>query len=246
MTPQILARVMDETWPAAATFRRGPFLIRDGQGGGKRVSAASAEADWQPGDVAGAEAAMRDLGQAPLFLIRDGDQALDADLAARGYGIVDPVVAYAVPVAGLAVPPPALTAIPNWPPLAVVADLWAAGGIGPARLAVMDRVAGAKTTLLGRLEDRCAGAAFVALSGDTAMLHALEVAPGFRRQGVARHLLAQAACWAQEQGATALSLVVTQANASARALYQSAGMETAGAYHYRQLPVGSGAVQAGA
>jgi len=39
MTPEVLARVMEETWPPAARWRLGPFTLRDGAGGGKRVSA---------------------------------------------------------------------------------------------------------------------------------------------------------------------------------------------------------------
>ena len=41
MTPEDLAAVMEATWPAARVWREGPFLCRDGAGGGKRVSAAS-------------------------------------------------------------------------------------------------------------------------------------------------------------------------------------------------------------
>ena len=32
---------MEATWPAASRRQVGPFVIRDGQGGGKRVSAAT-------------------------------------------------------------------------------------------------------------------------------------------------------------------------------------------------------------
>ncbi|MFT4148714.1 MAG: GNAT family N-acetyltransferase [Paracoccaceae bacterium] len=234
MTPELLAWVMEETWPPAARHAAGPFILRDGRGGGKRVSAATADANWTGADLAPAEAAMRDLGQPPLFLIRAGDEALDAALAAGGYAVVDPVVAYAAPVARLADPPPALSAFPHWPPLAATAAIWTEGGIGPARLAVMDRVAGARTAILARLDDRCAGAGFVAISGETAMIHALEVAPAFRRRGAARHILRAAACWAQDNGAATFSLVVTSANAPALALYASLGMEVVGQYHYRQ------------
>ena len=65
---------LDATWPAAARQSMGPWIIRDGQGGGKRVSAATPNSDWTPADIQTAEAAMQDLGQTPLFMITDKDQ----------------------------------------------------------------------------------------------------------------------------------------------------------------------------
>ncbi len=72
----------------------GPWTIRDGQGGGKRVSAATAHSAVNDDDIAQAEVAMLDLGQTPLFMIRDGDAALDKLLETRGYSVVDPVEMY--------------------------------------------------------------------------------------------------------------------------------------------------------
>ncbi len=233
MTPEDLAQVMEATWPAAAVARLGPWAIREGKAGGKRVSAATAEAAWQADQIAGAEAAMMALGQVPLFLIRDQDAALDAELAARGYRMVDPVVAYAMPLTGLQSADP-MTTLPHWPPMAIAADLWAQAGIDAARLAVMQRALGRKAVILGRAKDRAAGVAFVALAGQIAMLHALEVAPALRRQGSAHNILRAAAQWALDQGADSLSLVVTAANDPARRLYTSFGMSVVGHYHYRQ------------
>lgn len=231
LSPERLFAAMEATWPPARRWPLGPFALRDGAGGGKRVSAASVTGPWQPADLDDAEAAM----DAPLFLIGAQDQALDQALAARGYGIVDPVLAYAAPVADLAqVPPKWMTTFPHWPPMQIARDLWAEGGIGAARVAVMQRAGGAKTAILGRAQDRAAGAAFVACDGDLAMLHALEVSPAFRRQGSAHNILRASAIWAQQQGAATLSLVVTTANAPARALYASVGMQVVGNYHYRQ------------
>ena len=235
MTPATLFAAMEVTWPAATAMRLGPWTIRDGQGGGKRVSAATADADWTDADIPQAEAAMTALGQPSLFLIRDGDAALDKALEARGYRIVDPVLAYAGPAAPLArADLPFLGGFPHWPPLAIAVALWAEAGIGPARLAVMERVQTPKTAILARSNDRPAGVAFVATAGNIAMLHALEVTPSLRRQGSAHNILTLAARWALDNGADTLSLVVTEANAGARALYASHGMAVVGHYHYRQ------------
>jgi len=232
MDPQTLAEVMEATWPPSAWQSCGPFLVRDGQGGGKRVSAATVEGPWQQDDLVRAEAAM---GAHALFLIRAGDEVLDDALAARGYRVVDPVIAYAAPVADLiGEGPRRMTTFPHWPPMQIARQIWADAGIGPARLAVMERVEGAKSAILGRANDRASGVAFVACYGTQAMLHALEVVPALRRQGSAQDMLRAAAGWAGAQGAVSLSLVVTEANGPARALYARMGMREVGRYHYRQ------------
>ena len=229
MTPALLAEVMEATWPPLRHWQVGPFTLRDGAGGGKRVSAASCDGAFTEAALAAAQAAMDE----PLMLIRAEDAALDASLEAQGWRVVDPVVAYAAPVADLMAELPPLAAFPHWPPLEIARSLWAEGGIGLARIAVMERVAGAKTALLARSGDRPAGVAFVACHGAEAMLHALEVRPGLRRQGGGATLLHAAANWAAEQGATRLSLVVTRQNTAARALYARLGMGVVGQYHYR-------------
>lgn len=229
MKQDALFAAMEATWPAARDWRLGPLCLRDGAGGGKRVSAASLEGPFAAADLDAAEAAMAE----PLFLIRPGEEALDSALAARGYRVVDPVLAYAMPVAGVA-PPERMTTFPHWPPMEIARALWADAGIGAARLAVMERAAGPKCVILGRAQDRAAGVAFVACHGDIAMLHALEVVPALRRQGSAHNILRAAAAWALDHGAVTLALVVTEANAAARGLYASLGMKLVGQYHYRQ------------
>jgi len=227
---ETLFPVMAATWPAARVWRLGPVCLRDGQGGGSRVSAATVEAAWDEGDIAAAEAAMAP----PLFMVRAGEARLDAVLAARGYGVKDPVVGYAAEVAALAVArPPPVTTFEVWPPLAAQVEIWAEGGVGPARLAIMERADGPKASLLGRLDDSPAGTAFVALHQGVAMVHALEVRARFRRRGLGRHMVTAAAFWARDRGAGWLALVVTEANAGARAMYEGMGMRAMGRYHYR-------------
>jgi GNAT superfamily N-acetyltransferase len=224
----------ESTWPPAATQTVGPWIIRDGRGGGQRVSAASPAGNWSDADIPVAEAAMRAIGQNPLFVIWPQDTVLDAALDARGYRRHDPVVVYEGDTLELAAVEPAfLSSFPHWPPLGIARALWAEGGIGPARLAVMDRVSLPKTAILGRTGDRAAGVAFVAATGDCAMLHALEVSPALRRQGTAHNILRSAARWALDQGAIRLLVLVTEANSNARHLYASLGMRVVGNYHYR-------------
>ena len=123
-----LAALAESTWPPADTRRVGPWLIRDGRGGGQRVSAASAVGPWAETDIPEAETAMQDLGQRPLFVLWPEDAALDAALEARGYRRHDPVVVYEGATADLAaVEPPFLSSFPHWPPLGIARALWAEG-----------------------------------------------------------------------------------------------------------------------
>jgi N-acetylglutamate synthase len=236
ITPEALFATIENTWPAARSFQVGPWLIRDGQGGGKRVSAATATRTWTVDDIPAAEAAMRDIGQSPLFMIRAGDEALDTALEKRGYGVIDPTNGYAIDVGALTdVPIPRVTAFAIWEPLAIMAEIWAAGGIGPARLEVMDR-ARTKTGILARWNEKPAGVAFVAIHDDVAMVHAVEVLNYQRRQGVAQWIMRRAAYWAQDQGAKTLAVLTTAANTPANTLYQRLGFQQLAGYHYRAAP----------
>ncbi len=229
--------VIEATWPPAARWQDGPWTLRRGGGGGKRVSAATAQRAVEAADLPLAETAMRGMAQTPLFMLRDGDDALDALLEDAGYGIVDPVNIYAAALSDLDLPQPERTASFHiWEPLAIQRDIWAAGGIGPERVDVMARAAGPKTALLGRISGRAAAAGFVALKEQTAMVHALEVLPEFRRRGMGRVLMAEAAIWARGQGASVMSVICTAQNEGANGLYCGMGMTHVGRYHYRQHP----------
>ncbi|MFB9149272.1 GNAT family N-acetyltransferase [Roseovarius ramblicola] len=237
MMPDIhaLYAVTEATWPPAGTRALGPVTIRDGRGGGKRVSAATVAGAATGDDLDRAEAAMRALGQGPLFQVRTGDGALDAMLAARGYRTVDPVNLHVAPVAAFTCERlPRVTTFTVWEPLEIMRDIWAEGGIGPARVAVMARAAGPKTGLFGRLRDQPAAAGFVAIHDGIAMVHALEVRARHRRAGLGRLMMLQAAHWAAGQGARHLAVICTQANQGANGLYSAMGFSCVGTYHYRQ------------
>jgi GNAT superfamily N-acetyltransferase len=229
-----LLAAVDATWPAAETRDADGWRLRRGGGGGKRVSAASALAPGAVPDIDAAAAALSGWGQPALFRIVPGEEALDAALAACGFHVVDPVAIYCGH--GEAIDDGAdqtARVIRVGTPLRIVDEIWEAGGIGPGRRAVMERPKGPKTVLMARVEDRPAGVAFVAVDGDVAMIHAIEVAPAFRRKGAGRRLMQGAARFALEHGAPWLALAVTEANEGARALYDRLGMRVAARYHYR-------------
>lgn len=224
-----LLSVLDRTWAPAEMVQTEGWTVRRGLGGGNRVSAASGS-----GDVSTAVAALAAMDQVPLFQLKPGQDDLDAQLQADGYQMHEPVVFYAAAVKDMVGEQSHMAAAYrcHCRP-AIMEEIWRTGGIGPERLAIMDRVAVPKKLLLSRAGDRPAGAAFVGVDGDTAMIHAIEVLPQYRRKGSATLLLEVAARFAFEHGATWLTLAVTCANAEARALYERLGMQECGAYHYR-------------
>jgi len=228
MTEALFA-ALEATWPAAASRPAGPFRLRDGAGGGKRVSAALLEGEFS-------EAALEAVADQPLFQLRPGQEALDAALAARGYQVADPTVLMAAPVEILAEKPQPVALPTIWPPLAIQRRIWAEGHVGPERIAVMQRACGPKTSFIARIRDKPAGVAFVAIHQGVAMLHALQVEPGFRRQGVGADMVRGMAHWARAQGAQTFALAVTEANTTARGLYSRLGMAETDAYHYREKP----------
>ena len=235
MTPDRIMQAVQATWPPAAVREADGFCLRDGGGGGQRVSAATALGDVTPAQVEAAERAMQDAGQTALFQLRPGDEALDAMLEARGYTRRDETVMYHMPLEGLTDKPiPRVTAFTIWEPLAIMNDIWATDGIAESRRAVMAR-AKVKAGVFGRWNDKPAGAAFVAVDGDVAMVHGLVVLPEQRRQGVAEWIMRRAAFWSQTQGATQMAVLCVADNVGANALYRALGFVEAGRYHYRAL-----------
>ena len=235
-----LFAALSATWPAAETAALGGWVLRRGHGGGQRASSV-----WPQGDpgrplehaIDAAEAAMRGWDQPPLFQIGAADAALDAALAARGYRVASPCVFLAAPAETVAAAGTGGRMVVRVrAPLALLDEFWAAGGIDPARRAVMARAAGPKEVLIVREDDRVAAAAFVAVHERLAVMSALLVGDGWRRRGVGRAAVAACAAFGAEAGAESFALSVETANAAARALYGGLGMVETGGYHYRAAP----------
>ena len=228
-----LLRATDATWPAHSVKQKGGWKIRYGAGGGKRVSATTKVQNKLP-IIEVVEDEMQALGQEKLFMILEEDYELDVALETRGYSIVDRSIIYICDILKLVSElTPVAQTYQVWEPLEIMREIWQAGGIGDARVKVMDRVAGPKTGLLARDGDTVAGTAFVARKDDIGMVHAVEVLQKNRRKGVARKLMAQAASWAKANGAIYMSLMTTKNNVPANKLYRSMNMEPTTTYHYR-------------
>ncbi|HZB02650.1 MAG TPA: GNAT family N-acetyltransferase [Actinomycetota bacterium] len=85
---------------------------------------------------------------------------------------------------------------------------------------------GAAAVYLAREDGDPVGTATVAeydAEPGIAHIYAMWVAPGTRRTGAGRALLAAAASWARERGCERLVLSVTESNATARAFYAAVG-----------------------
>ena len=104
MTPpsSTIFEILDATWPAHRLIKQGPFTLRQGKGGGKRVSAASLNDVFNESDIENAEETMGRLSQTPLFSLRPQDRELDRHLEQRGYDVVDPCNIYGISSAMLA------------------------------------------------------------------------------------------------------------------------------------------------
>jgi ribosomal protein S18 acetylase RimI-like enzyme len=214
--------VIDATWPAAFKTNVGPWVIRTGLSGGSRVSATTTRQPAKADDLRLAETKMR---------------ALDVMLANAGYEIKDPVNLFAASITDIATTrPPPVTSFQVWPPLHCQREIWEAGGVDAARIAIMDRATCPKSTFLGRAKERPAGTVYAGISHGITMLHALEITEQDKRQGLGRHLTRAVAFWGQSQGASHLALLATKANVEANALYTSLGMQVVGQYHYRIKP----------
>ena len=230
---RLLREAMEATWPPARRFNYECWTIREGLGGGKRVSAATLRGNWNAENPDAAVSQMAGLGQRPLFMVWEGEGPLDNALAELGYRQVDPVNAYACALRSLPKVEISVPAMAVWEPLAVQLDIWRDGNIGAERIEVMRRVQGLKTSFLGRCGNSPAATLFVAIHNDISIIHALQVRDGFRRAGMGRHLTLAAARWAERRGAKYLSVLCTTANEGANALYDLLGMKIADRYHYR-------------
>ncbi len=229
-TSQKLFNAVDATWSAKRFITHNGWMIREGAGGGQRVSAATLEAPLKDVDILNAEHKMEALGQRSLFMVRDTDTELDVVLEQANYGIVDPVVVLASSVNDLlnhkyTNHETSLSQTPSQN----AKTIWADGGIGPDRLAIMARVSEPKAII----QSQNMGVAFTASHKGIAMVHAVEVSKDHRRKGVANVLMYKAALWAQEQGCDWLAVLTVRENTPACTLYQTLGMTEAAAYHYR-------------
>lgn len=230
-TPSDLFQALDATWPPYAFHNYKGWLIREGAGGGQRVSAATLLQNTQHYEISAAEEKMDSIGKNPLFMIHSPHDNLDRKLQTKGYNIVDPVAILVSPIKNLLSHPSTnINQILRLDkPNTSAKNIWKAGGIDQARLNIMARVTVPKTILAA--DDM--GVAFAAAYDGIAMVHAVEVAKDHRRKGVANSLMHEAIQFANDQNCQWLAVLTVRANKPANSLYEALGMVEAASYHYR-------------
>jgi ribosomal protein S18 acetylase RimI-like enzyme len=231
-----LMAAIDATWVAAERAPLGEWVVRRSAGAGGRAGSI-----WMRGDpgmpfndaLAQAAAMQRGWGEQPLLMLPDAEPEHAAAAGAAGWTIGERTTVMAARTADVsAYGTGGLMVVQVRSPLAVMEELWDSTGTDAARRAVMDRTPEPKVSLMLREDDRPAAAAFVAVDGEVAMLHAVMVGEPWRRRGVGRALTAAAAAWAQGAGAPSIGLAVLASNAPAVALYRRMGFEVRGGYRY--------------
>ena len=93
---------------------------------------------------------------------------------------------------------------------------------------VKEELGGARRLYIGAIDGdlasgRIVGYGGIAVNGESADIHNIAVVEEFRRQGIARRLIARLERWAKDQGASEILLEMRVGNTEARPLYQSLG-----------------------
>lgn len=234
MTPNSFWAASEICWPPLNKKNIGPWVIREGEGGGNRVSSTTANDFFTKEDIFIAENHMQLLNQKNIFHIREKDLELDNILERLGYSLVDKTVVYGLKIAKMSSPcVPPMTAFNIWPPLRIMKDIWEIGGTTDSRISVMERCKVRKTAILGRIENKAAGCAFISEYKGIAILQALFVLPSYRRKGLARFLISESVKWVSYADSAYLALMTDKYNKEARGLYDSLGMKIIDKYHYR-------------
>lgn len=212
------------TWPSVSNQLQNGWLIKNGGGGGKRVSATIRVNPNAKIEIA--ESLMESINQNKLFMIRKGDENLDYELHKLGYKLIDPSILLGSPIERL---DKTFDGEFHVAPNEKMKALWINAGINEKRLNVMNRA----KVLKSYVSIDNTAVAFVAIYSSIAMVHALEVAKVKQRQGFGKKIMQQIAGWAATNGANYLTVITVHNNLPAKSLYQHLRMTKLGNYHYR-------------
>ncbi|MGW5265484.1 GNAT family N-acetyltransferase [Microbispora sp. NPDC004025] len=233
--------LVDEAWPAPGRAEDGGWVYRHAGGVTKRANSVLAlgERADLPEAVDRAELFYEGLGQPCVFSVGMGaTPGLDEELSRRGYRLVDPTLVMTRPLTpGDRAPGAVVEDVPSerW-----LRTWWSVdggrhrddGGI-PAR-AWGARILGGVPAGYVLLGEGAVGRGVP--QGRWLGVYCMAVEPRVRRRGLGAAVLRTLLAWGAEHGADGAYLVVTEANAAARALYEREGFAVAGRYHYRVRP----------
>jgi GNAT superfamily N-acetyltransferase len=227
-------------WPALETRNTFGWVQRLSGGYTKRANSINA---LEPGaqftsDIQDAlERPYRERGQPPIWrltpLVPSGT---DAALAGLGYRRIDESLVQVAPLDGRFAADPAVS-LASVPAADWLEGFAALSPVGPAHRETMARMLRTIAAPVGfaRVEQAGRPVAFAlgVVDGDHVGLFDVLVAPGARRQGLARRLTESIGAWGRRHGARFAYLQVVATNAAALPLYASLGFETVYSYAYR-------------
>jgi len=237
--PAVLEPVSDRAWPARDQVRLGGWRLNAADGWSMRTNACWTLADPE-GDPEAAldavEAWYQTRGLRPRFKLTDGATApadLPDRLTRRGYAATKPTLVMVGPADGRSDPDVQLSRQPD-ARFEAVFTASAGGNRADARerLETLARIP-APARFGGLLIDgETAALGACAVEGDWVGLFGMRTLADHRRKGLARRILGALLAEASGLGARQAYLQVEADNASAIALYQTAGFQTAYRYHY--------------
>jgi N-acetylglutamate synthase len=234
-----MLRLAIDAWPALETAECDGWLWRSSGGGSKRANSVATLA-FTGGDLDTAidaaieegERRYRARGQLVRFQVEEigAPTGLTERLLGRGYALEETTVNMAKSIAPQAA---ALArgdggcSVSNAPTLDWLAVYLSA--ITPDRRVINEEIVHGvpkpRAFILCRHEGAPISSGLCVASGDVAIVECMATAPGLRRSGGARRILAAIEAWAAAQGVTTLFLQVVEINAPAVALYAQTGFK---------------------
>lgn len=234
-------RLIDHAWPAPYQEVFDGWRLRYAGGVTKRANSvwAAAEPDDPMKAIAAAEDFYETRGLPVVFSVSPAASCppdLDALLAERGYAVADPTLVMTRDLSG-AQPSARGVALSDRPSDEWLGRWWSVDGRYPDGLpAAVEILTGVPATYATAGDGDRMGVGRSVRHGDWLGIYCMAVAPEARRQGLATMALEALLDQGRAEGARRAYLCVTDRNIAARALYERAGFDVAGAYHYRILP----------
>jgi N-acetylglutamate synthase len=243
------------SFPALRQIVADGWLLRFSGGHGRRTANSATplrhRSDLADALIGSTETMYRRHGQTAIFRVPSMlDPAVDARLAARGYGAEgDSLALHGAVDALAAAPDPAIRLRPRATPAccAAVARMQRQG----AEQAVLyRRIVGAvalPAAFAGlTLDGRCVAAAYGTLDDGLLCYESVVTDAAYRRRGLGWRIIAALAAWARDNGAAAACLQVDADNDAAVALYRKFGLgRTVYRYHYRRARAAPGGAEPG-
>ncbi len=241
-------RMLEETtfacWPDLGHERLDGWLLRFAAGHTKRANSVNV----LHGDEQGLERRIEEAerrycgaGLRPVFRLTPlAESRLDAALAERGYGLVEPSLVKTAAMDQVAAVDPAVV-LAEGPDDSWLDGYAAASGLEAATRdalrAMLERIDGRPVYAMSSDEEGPLGFAMAVTHRGRVGFFDVLTLPRARRRGVARRIMQSLIAWSREEaGARSMWIQVVEANAPARALYRSMGFATFYAYHYRVAP----------